>query len=273
MRPSPSISLFSLLALLAGCAGVPQPGSWGAHWPDAGALRDAAGDAAKNPRTWAPLTGAALLTVTGLDNDVSDWLADEAPLFGSGAARASDRLRDGAVAGYLLTALAAPSESAREKLSGLGVGIVTLYAQGMLVEGAKEVADRRRPDRSDRLSFPSGHTSTASAAALLGVRNLAYIDMPSSARTVVNLGFEGLAISTGWARVEARKHYVADVLAGYAVGHFMAAFAQSAFIDRALPGAQVRFHPIDGGGALRLTLPVSRRTTAAPHNLRRSHPF
>ena len=264
MRPSPSISLFSLLALLAGCTGMPQQGSWGAHLPDAGALRGAAGDAAKDPRTWAPLTGAALLTVTGLDNDVSDWLADKRPLFGSGAARASDRLRDAAVAGYLLTALAAPSESARGRLSGLGAGIVTLYAQGMLVEGVKEVADRQRPDRSDRLSFPSGHTSTASAAALLGMRNLACIDLPSPARTAVNLGFEGLAVGTGWARVEAGKHYAADVLAGYAVGHFLAAFAQGAFIDRALPGAQVRFHPIDGGGALRLTVPVSRRTIAAP---------
>ena len=242
---------------------MPQQGAWRAHWPDARELRSAASDAAKNPRTWAPLAGAALLTATGLDNDVSDWIADEKLLFGSRAGRASDALRNAAVAGYLLTALAAPSESAAQKLSGLGVGVVTLYAQGAVVEGLKEVSHRRRPDTSDRLSFPSGHTSTASAAAILAIRNLAHVHMPATARTAVNLGFEGLAFGTGWARVEARKHFVADVLAGYAIGHFMAAFAQGAFVDRALPGAQVGFHPIEGGGALRLTVPVTHGTTAS----------
>ena len=341
------------MALLGGCAGNPQQVPRAADWPDARELRAAAGDAAKNPRTWAPLAGAALLAATGLDDSVSDWMADEAPLFGSGAGKASDRLRDAAVAGYLLTALArihhqlpaadadalalrgcapssrfdvlsstptsssgprdqagrrldalttkvgdgcglaAPGDSAGEKRSAelavrgsacretrvrtrspscrraggrlvrLGVGVVTLYAQGAVVEGLKEVSSRRRPDRSDRLSFPSGHTGTASAASTMAMQNLAYIDMPPSARMVLALGFEGLAIGTGWARVEARKHFVADILAGYAVGHFLAAFAQGAFIDRALPGAQVAFQPIDRGGAIRLTFPVSQGYSAA----------
>ena len=255
MRP---VLLTSLLALLAGCAGIVQQGSRGGHWPDARELRTAAGEAAKNPRTWAPLAGAALLSVTGLDKEVSDWIADQAPLFGSGAGKASDTLRDAAVAGYLLSALAAPSGTAAEKLSGIGVGIVALYAQGAVVEGLKEVTGRRRPDRSDRLGFPSGHTATASAATTLALHNLACIDMPPSARTAFAFGLEGLAIGTGWARVEARKHYAADVLAGYAVGHFMAAFAQGAFIEKALPGAQIAFHPIAGGGALRLSVPVGR---------------
>lgn len=248
-----------LLALLAGCAGNPQQGSPGAAWPEAGDLRAAAGTAAKNPRTWAPLAGAALLTVTGLDDGASDWIAGETLLFGSGAGRASDRLRDAAVAGYLLTALAAPSDSASETLTDLAVGAVTLYAQGAVVEGLKEASGRRRPDGSDRLSFPSGHTSTASAATTMAMHNLAYIDMPSSARTAVAIGLEGLAIGAGWARVEARKHFLADVMAGYAVGHFLAAFAQGAFIDRALPGARVSFQPMQGGGAIRLTVPVSGR--------------
>ena len=251
----PALIMVPLL-LLAGCAGMPQQGSRGAHWPDARTLRTAAGEAAKNPRTWAPLAGAALLTVTDLDDDVSDWIADEAPLFGSGAGKASDALRNAAVAGYLLTALAAPSDTGTEKLAGLGAGAVALYAQGAVVEGLKEVSGRRRPDRSDRLSFPSGHTSTASAATIMAKHNLAYIDMPAPARTAFALGFESLAVGTGWARVEARKHYAADVLAGYAVGHFIAAFAQGAFIDEALPGARIVFQPIEGGGALRLTVPA-----------------
>ena len=249
----------SLLALAAGCAGVPQQGSWGARWPDAGDVRIAASEAAKNPRTWAPLAGAALLTLTGRDDDLSDWIADEAPLFGSGAARASDRLRDAALAGYLLTVLAVPGGSARERLSGLGVGLITLYAQGAVVEVSKEAFGRRRPDRSNRSSFPSGHAGTASAASTLAMRNLAHGEMPSTLRTAFSLGFEGLAFGTGWARVEARKHFVADVLAGHAVGHFVAAFTQRAFLDGAQRGSRLSFHPLGGGGALRLTVPVARR--------------
>lgn len=252
LLPIPLVAVF-----LAGCAGMPQQGSWRAHWPDSGELRNAAAEAARSPRTWAPLAGAVLLSATRLDNDLSDWIADEAPLFGSGAGKASDRMRDAAVAGYLLAALAAPSESVADKLSGIGVGAVTLYGQGALVSGLKEVTGRRRPDRSDRLSFPSGHTSTASAAAALAIRNLARIDLPSPARNAFSIGFEAMAAGTGWARVEARKHHAVDVLAGYALGHFVAAFAQEAFMQPLAPGAQIAFHPIAGGAALRLTVPIA----------------
>ena len=110
-----------------------------------------------------------------------------------------------------------------------------------MTEGLKEVTSRRRPDEANNRSFRSGHASTASAAAALAARNLAHIDLPPAARTTAALGLEAMAIGTGWARVEARKHFAADVLAGYALGHFVAAFAQGAFIDNRLPGAQVTF--------------------------------
>lgn len=249
--------LLTWLLVLAGCAAAPQQGSWAGRWPDAGALRSAAVAAAKNPRTWGPLAGAALLSATGVDDDLSDWLADERPLFGFDAAEKSDALRDAAVALYLVTALAAPSGTAADKLSGLGVGVATLYGQGAVVEGLKEVTGRRRPDRSSRRSLPSGHMSTAAAAARLAVRNLAYIDMPLPARITAAMGLEAIAVGTGWARIEARKHFAADVLAGYAVGHFFAALAQGAFIDQRLPGSRVAFYPIEGGAALRITLPVA----------------
>ena len=251
-------SALMLLLVVGGCAGVPQEGSSGTHWSDARELRSAAVAAAKNPRTWGPLAAAALVSAVGVDDDLSDWIADEQPLFGSDAADTSDTLRDVALASYLVSALAVPSDTATNKLSDLGVGIATLYAQGALVSGLKEVTRRRRPNYSNRLSLPSGHTATASAASTLAMHNLARIDMPSSMRTTAAVGLEAVVIGTGWARVEARKHFAADVLAGYAVGHFMAAFAQAAFIDRRLPGAQVAFYPVEGGGAIRLTVPIAR---------------
>jgi len=39
-----------------------------------------------------------------------------------------------------------------------------------------------------------------------------------------------VALGTGWARVEAQKHYPSDVLAGMALGNFMAAFIYDAFM-------------------------------------------
>ena len=254
MRLAPFILLSSLLA---GCAGVPQPGPLQAHWPNSERLRSAANEAARRPKTWLPLAAAVLMSATGVDKELSDWLADETPLFGTDAAKASDRLRDAAVAGYLLTALAGPSENASQRFTTLSVGVIALYSQGAMVAGLKELGARRRPDATNRNSFPSGHTGTASAAATLGRQRLAHIDMPATAQTALALGFEGLAIGTAWARVEARKHYATDVLAGYALGHFVAAFAQRAFLETLLPQAELAFQPMRGGGAIRLTLPLA----------------
>ena len=249
--------LLTLLLLLGGWAGLPQQGSAGVQRPEARVLGSAAAAAASNPRTWGPLAAAALVAVTGIDEDISDWIADERPLFGSDAAAASDTLRDAALAGYLLSALTVPSDTTADRLSHLGVGIAALYVQGGLVGGLKEVTGRRRPNHANRRSLPSGHTSTASAASTLARRNLALMHMPSTLHRAAVLGVDAVAIGTGWARVEARKHFAADVLAGYAVGHFVAAFAQAAIIEPRLPGARVAFHPVEGGGALRLTVPVA----------------
>ena len=140
----------------------------------------------------------ALVSAVGVDDDLSDWIADEQPLFGSDAADTSDTLRDVALASYLVSAVAVPSDTATNKLSDLGVGIATLYAQGALVSGLKEVTRRRRPNYSNRLSLPSGHTATASAASVLAMHNLARIDMPSSMRTTAAVGLEAVVIGTGW---------------------------------------------------------------------------
>lgn len=39
-----------------------------------------------------------------------------------------------------------------------------------------------------------------------------------------------LAVGTAWARVEADVHYPSDVLTGLALGHFIAAFFNEAFL-------------------------------------------
>ena len=234
----------AVLAVVAGCASSP---------PRLGA---AALSAAKSPRTWVPLAGAAVLTVGGLDESVSDWAAEERPIFGGSAQGASDDLRDAAVVGYLVTAVAVPADNAAERIRRAGWGLAALVAQGGAVQGLKDVVKRQRPNGSNDRGFPSGHTGMASSAATLGQRNLRTLTIAPGWRRGASFGFDALAVGTAWARVEAEKHHAADVLAGYAIGHFIAAFVSEAFIEPGLPTAELRFQGIGNGGALRLTVPL-----------------
>ncbi len=73
----------------------------------------------------------------------------------------------------------------------------------------KRTIREERPDGSDNLSFPSGHSSRSfAAAASLHKRYGWKYGIPAHAVA----GFVGLA------RVKAKKHYVHDVIAGAALG-------------------------------------------------------
>lgn len=244
------VTMAAALAAFAGCAGRAPDTAWGPRWPGAGELAGAAATAARNPATWAPLAGAAVLSVGGLDDDLSDWAADETPLFGGDAAATSDDLRNASEALWLVSALVTPSDSLAAKAGGLAVGAFTLRLEDAVTAGIKELADRRRPDGSDTESFSSGHAGTASAATALTRRNLDYLALSQWLDTSLRVGLHGIAFGTGWARVEAEKHHVTDVLAGYAVGHFLASFMHEAFMRAALPAASVRFQALPGGGAI-----------------------
>jgi membrane-associated phospholipid phosphatase len=78
----------------------------------------------------------------------------------------------------------------------------------------KSSVQRPRPDGSDRLSFPSGHTSSAFAmAAVFDAHYGAKVGVPAYAA----------AAAIGLSRLESNKHHLSDVLAGatlgYLVGH------------------------------------------------------
>lgn len=242
--------------LLGGCVGMEREPSWGARWPTGGDLGRAAATAVRSPETWGPLLGAAVLQIGDLDEDLSDWAADEQPLFGADAESTSDDLRSAAKAAWLLTALAAPSADVPDKAGGLLVGVATIGLEEAVTGGIKSAAGRERPDGSGDDSFSSGHAGAAAAATTMALHNLDYIDMPGWADVTVRIGLYGIAAGTGWARVEARKHYVSDVLAGYAVGHFVATFMEQAFMQSPAGPVDVTFEQLPGGGALTVTLPL-----------------
>ncbi|KQX25147.1 phosphatase PAP2 family protein [Sphingomonas sp. Root1294] len=73
----------------------------------------------------------------------------------------------------------------------------------------KSMISERRPDGSDRHSFPSGHASFSyAAAASLENRYGWQVGLPAFA----------LASFVGVARVEAKRHHWYDVAAGAAIG-------------------------------------------------------
>ena len=145
-----------------------------------------------------------------------------------------------------------PSDSAASRASGLAVGLSTVALERGTVAGFKAISGRTRPDGSDDASFPSGHTSMATAAATMAASNLGYVDTADWLLHSGRVGLYGMAAATGWARVEAQKHYPSDVLAGYAIGAFVARFMAGAFLasDGETPSMLISAAPLPGGAAL-----------------------
>jgi membrane-associated phospholipid phosphatase len=88
------------------------------------------------------------------------------------------------------------------------------FAQALIVNGAytsilKYSVQRTRPDGSNNLSFPSGHTSTAFSLAAVTQSHYGWkVGVPAYL----------LASGIGLSRIEKDKHYLSDVLAGATLG-------------------------------------------------------
>jgi membrane-associated phospholipid phosphatase len=252
-----AVGVAALALALAGCVSANTPHSWGRiHWPDGAGLKQAAARAAKDPITWVPLVGAALLTIGNADGSISDWAADKRPLFGSNASDASNTLLDISKAAYFATALIAPSDSLQDKFTGVALGVGTIALNNSITQALKSVVGRERPNGRNDESFPSGHASNASTAATMAVANLAYMPLPQWASTGLTIGFYSVAGGAAWARVEAEKHHVVDSLVGYSLGHFVARFIQEAFFEAGVENLAITFTPMAEGGAVTMRMPL-----------------
>jgi len=256
----------SLVLVMSGCGTLPNGHGWGQDatlWPGFHRLGRAAIQAAIDPVTWVPTAGATVFAVDHFDKRVSNWASEHTPIFGSKstANRDSTILLDITCGGTVVTAMAAPSGPelgswTLNKLKGGGVEIGAAATAGGVTNLLKQAVGRERPDGSSNTSFPSGHSTGAFACAALGGQNIRTLPLPKSAELAVRGGFLVLATGTAWARVEAKRHYPSDVLAGAAIGNFVARFIHDAFlgVDLHLPPVDVLFAPSRDGLVVGLSL-------------------
>jgi len=258
--------LIMLFLLTAGCGHMQSRNNyWGKNatvTPGWQAVKRAAVEAAVDPFTWVPAFGAAALQIGNADRDFTENIRRDKPVFGSAkdAEDASDWLRFGSIAVYAGLGLAAPAppdpaEWRRAKGKGFLTGAVALAATSGVTDGLKVLTSRTRPNREDDESLPSGHVSTTTVAARLSAETLDYYELNQAPRFAAKTGLASITFATAWARLEAGKHFPADVLLGVALGNFIARFTTRAFLHPVRDeGSVVQVEPLPDGGFLTFTL-------------------
>ncbi len=127
---------------------------------------------------------------------------------GTGEARADAVSRVGDVGAILLPVGAAGGAILAKDHRGLGQ-LAEAYASAMaVVYVLKPLVDRTRPD-GGHLSFPSAHAASAFAGAAFLHRRYGW-----------RYGIPAYAVASfvGYSRVESKRHYTSDVVAGAAIG-------------------------------------------------------
>ncbi len=255
-------ALLVLIMLLTACARDSGPllGEGMTFSPGWAHFKQSTTQAMQDPNVWATLAAAALLQIDDLDQRISDQLIEHTPIFGSQktAEDASDDFASATEIAYVTTALIAPGPDTSSawisnKASVVGAEWLTVKSARMVTSGLKDLSSRERPNAENKRSFPSGHATSASSQAAMARLNSQYLPISRTSKQLLGVTFDSFAALTCWARVEAGKHYPADVLAGWAVGHFIANLGQ-AFIDPQRKFILISPQLVDASTGLQLTI-------------------
>lgn len=248
-------------AALCGCSTLPDGRRWGdgaTLAPGWERVRASAVQAARDPWVWAPLAGAVALQIDDWDRSTSDWARGHTPVFGSErrAEQWSDDLKSASSWAYVATLVMTPSgdvpsEWLLAKAKGVAVQAAATAATSKATSALKDATGRERPNGSDDLSFPSGHTSASAVRTRLASENLRSIDMGDRTRRALDAGLVALTLGTSWARVEAGWHFPSDTLVGMALGNFLGSFVNGAFLGDGPGDVELALGPTDGGAELR----------------------
>jgi membrane-associated phospholipid phosphatase len=163
------------------------------------------------------------------DGRLQDGFAGQSPGFGNVGGKAGGaRIMVPFTAGLFLAGRVSPNGRFRAATYDVAeAAIVTsLYTTTL-----KSAVRRNRPDTSNQLSFPSGHTSGAFAMA-------AVFDAHYGSKVSVPAYVAAAAI--GISRMERNKHHLSDVLAGATIGYLV---GHSVAKDNGVParGRETRF--------------------------------
>lgn len=219
------------------CSILSKKGRWGkdALWPIKGSrIKDAFVKNATSPHVWIPLVGAGAVHWMGYDKKISKSQVEEKAVFTTpkNTSYWSDRLNQILLYEMYASILFTPSMNEDKSLTQYAISkakggfVVNMasssshWTRDMLAKYFK----RERPNHIDNLSFPSGHSAEAGSRNMLISKNLDTMDMNPYLRTGIKVVNTGMATGTLWARLEGERHYPSDILAGYAVGSFVAGF-------------------------------------------------
>ena len=111
---------------------------------------------------------------------------------------------------YALKACGAESASSWKRLGVNTLAAITLSSGTVFV--LKHTVHERRPDGTDRRSFPSGHTSVAFAGATILHQEYRHLS------PWISVAGYGVATFTAVDRVLRNRHHWRDVVAGAAIG-------------------------------------------------------
>lgn len=227
------MSLFSCTS----CSLLTKKGKWGrdALWPIRGSrIKDAFVKNAQSPHVWIPLIGAGAVHWAGYDKKISKDAVQQKAIYTTpkNTSYWSDHLNQILLYEMYASILLTPSVPEDDSLTkyamskvkgGLVVNFASSssrYTRDVLAKFFK----RERPNQIDNKSFPSGHSAEAGSRNMLISKNLATMDIHPNLKTGIEVVNTGMASATLWARLEGERHYPSDVLAGYAVGSFVAGF-------------------------------------------------
>ncbi len=118
-----------------------------------------------------------------------------------------------------------------------------LLITDLIVAPTKLVVARQRPDGSNRRSFPSGHAAGSFAVA---------VAMSHRTGAAVKIPVFALAAAISVSRIDKRRHFLSDVLAGAAIG-----LVAGRAVNRRAGVTRVQVHPVigsHGGSGVGFTL-------------------
>jgi hypothetical protein len=232
----------------AGSAGDPAPAMIPFSWRQLRAAGGCLGDRELLLETGA--MGAVALLVSPQDDAWTEWMVEEQPL-GENAEDIGYQIghrRTQMILVGTLTLGGLVSGSVRVRDTGLLLAQAHLVSAG-LTQVLKEATDRERPDGGDNASFPSGHAVSAWVMAeVLQRRHGWWIGVPAFAA----------AIYTGASRVQGNRHHPSDVIAGFALGHWISAAVCRSVEPAAEQGVGLRWLPPALGPSGELALVQAR---------------